>query len=181
MLKYLILIIRLCCQNKSILWIFPTPHIPVTCWDKKYFVFYLTEIKNIKNSNFSWYLKVFFFNLYFPQFIFLYWWNVNNKFFWVNLKRFGENWAIMNVHKENFTWALFKQCNFLYVINIFCFMNESINFEFRLQLRFYVSFNFLWFAFQILQYNSFLNYVISKLFPFHVSVSIDIDFVKKLC
>jgi len=55
----------------------------------------------------------------------------------------------MDVHEVNFTSAFLKECNFLNLIYVLSFMNQSVNFEFRLELRFDVSFNFFRFTFEI--------------------------------
>lgn len=80
----------------------------------------------------------------------------------------------------NLAGSLLKKGHFIDIFNILGLLYDAIDFSLRFNVWFYILLDFLWFTFQVFEDCGFFNNIIGKLFPFHISVSIDINFIKEL-
>jgi hypothetical protein len=86
----------------------------------------------------------------------------------------------MHVHEVYFAGALLKKCHFLQVPNVFCLLNNSVDFQFWLSVCLYISFDLLCFRFEIFQNCGLFDNIVGELLPLHVAITVDIDLIKQL-
>jgi len=88
--------------------------------------------------------------------------------------------TVLSVEEIDNVTSLLKIGNFVNICNIFHFIDNPIYSNLWSYLRLNIMFNFIVFALQILKHSRLLNYIIRKLFPFHISIPININFIEEI-
>ena len=98
-----------------------------------------------------------------------------------NGQSFGQCFSSLGIEKVNDIASFLIVSNFIKVRHVFKFIDQIINLDLGGDLTFYITFDLIIFAFEILQNCGFLNDIVGEFIPLHITISIDIDLIEQIC
>jgi hypothetical protein len=179
-LEKLFFVVRLICSDKCALMIPPAPDNTITCAHNQDLVLLFGNVQHVQDSYIGRQDQIFLSDGDFTVLIFFDRRNVNNEIFTVENKRLKGRLASSKGKERDFVGSFLKVGDFIDFRNVLQLLNGRVDLDLDRQIAFNIMFNLISFGLEILQYSSFFNDVIGKLFPLHIAITIDIDLIEQV-